>query len=510
MTHIRIVDLPCGWGKSSQILSCFKKGEKYLTVVPSLSEVQRYIDGAYEESGFRLTQPVDADGRKSDHAEKLIREGKSLVCTHALYFRLGTIATQQHQIPVSVERDDSPMGFKVRTKHMLDDYNLLIDEVINPFEHEQSVKPIEFDEDYVALGMAEVHEDGRVEPTPKWDTRYDQGSRTFDRGLYEKAKSGALYKLSEGLFILTVPMELLTRPKTVTIYTYLSEGSVLLHFLRKMQDEHPGLFTLEVEPLDANAEREWRQDVASALTIKSIPGLEKTAWNHSAQLKELKTRDVCASIGHELRKFKEQEFGSLDLNSVMLTSARPVWCAHRTGERPKAGPIAKDSRLFGHAKSREVFSPETRTVATEWSTTGVQFVPNQTRGTNDHISCTHAVYLYDQNPNPQLLSFLGMKRDSLEASRFSDAYALTELVQWLFRSAIRVGGINGTLNSGRPRERATVYVPSGRMRNLLTNWLETGKVSALSKDGSPPNRVVRPRKRPARARKRAERRKDAA
>ncbi|MFD0980681.1 hypothetical protein [Tropicimonas aquimaris] len=239
MTHIRIIDMPCGWGKSSQILSRFEKGEKYLTVVPSLSEVGRYIDGALKQSGFRLTQPVDTKGRKSDHAEKLIREGKSLVCTHALYFRLGTIATQEHQVTVSVEFDGKNPP-TIHTKNMLDDYNLIIDEVINPFEHEQSVKPIEFDEDYVALGMAEVHGDGRVEPTPKWDTRYEQGSRTFDRGLYEKAKSGSLYKLSEGLFILTVPMELLTRPKTVTIYTYLAEGSVLLHFLRKMQREHWG------------------------------------------------------------------------------------------------------------------------------------------------------------------------------------------------------------------------------------------------------------------------------
>lgn len=128
MTHIRIVDRPCGYGKSSEILSRFRKGENYLTVVPSLSEIDRYIEGAYKISGFRLTQPVDADGRKSDHAEKLIRQGKSLVCTHALYFRLGTIATQAHEDVVAVKFDGKNPP-SVQTKHMLDEYNLIIDEV---------------------------------------------------------------------------------------------------------------------------------------------------------------------------------------------------------------------------------------------------------------------------------------------------------------------------------------------------------------------------------------------
>ena len=493
MTHIKIVDRPCGHGKSTEILGSLNKKEKYLAVVPSLSEVSRFIEGARKSSDFRITEPVVTDGNKSDHAEKLIRDGKSLVCSHALFYRLGTIATQLHKVAVLAVFDgvNAP---KFATKNMLDDYNLIIDEVIAPFEHVQTVKPLEFDMDYIELGMALIRKDGRVEPTAEWDKRYAEGSRTFDRRLYENAKSGGLYKLSEGLFVLTVPVELLLRPKTVTIYTYLSEGSVLLHFLRKLKHENPDLFTLEIDRLDANAEKEWRQDVASNLIVKSIPGLERFRWNHTAQLNELKTRQVCAEVGHELRKFRSEELADICLSNVMLTSARNIWFANKSGEKPKAGCIAKHCRMFGHPKQNKVCSPENDNDNTEWSTTGVQFVPNQTRGTNGHSNCTHAIYLYDQSPNPQLLTFLGMKRDELDALRFCDAYALTELVQWLFRSAIRVGGINGTTMSGKPREQVTVYIPSERMRNLLINWLETGEVSSLSKDGMPPIRPAKTRK----------------
>ncbi|WP_298855386.1 hypothetical protein [uncultured Ruegeria sp.] len=71
-----------------------------------------------------------------------------------------------------------------------------------------------------------------------------------------------------------------------------------------------------------------------------------------------------------------------------------------------------------------------------------------------------------------------MKRDSHEARRFSDAYALTELVQWLFRSAIRVGGVNNAGRDYQPRRRVTLYMPSQRMRNLLQNWLLSGQVNS--------------------------------
>jgi len=166
MTHIRIVDGPCGYGKSTEILGSLNKKEKYLAVVPSLSEVGRFIEGAHKSSDFRITEPVDTDGNKSDHAEMLIRDGKSLVCTQALFYQLGTIATQLNNKAVSAVFDGVNVP-EIVTKCLLDDYNLIIDEVIAPFENVQTVNPLEFDMDYIELDMALIHKDGRVEPPPK-------------------------------------------------------------------------------------------------------------------------------------------------------------------------------------------------------------------------------------------------------------------------------------------------------------------------------------------------------
>ena len=78
MAHIRIIDLPCGYGKSSRITNSFDKRENYIAVVPYLSEVTRFITDAREHSKFILTEPNDASISKSDHCEKLIRAGKSI------------------------------------------------------------------------------------------------------------------------------------------------------------------------------------------------------------------------------------------------------------------------------------------------------------------------------------------------------------------------------------------------------------------------------------------------
>ena len=477
MAHIRIVDVPCGYGKSSQILRSFDKQEKYIAVVPYLSEVDRFVEDAHSISNFCLTKPVAGKAGKRDHCEKLVRAGKSIACTHALFYRLGTIATQATDAIVSVDFD----GVHVPTitiKHLLDDYNLIIDEVVDPFEPVASIRPVDFDKDYVGLGMAVIHPDGRVEPTASWDQRYREDSKTFQPGIYEQAKSGALYKVEDGLFVLTIPVELLLRPKSVTIYTYLSGGSILLQFLHKLQEKRPGEFTLDVDKLPTSSEAEWRADVAGALTIMSIPGLEDVRWNYSAQLKSIKTHRECAKVANALRNLRGTDLGGVDLNSLMLTSARTIWFASKTGEKPRAGRLAKLTRMFGNPLRRDIYREESGTYEPEWSTSGARFVPNTTRGTNEHSGCTHAIYLYDQHPNPQLLTFLGMKRNSREGLAFSDAYALTELVQWLFRSAIRVGANNSTQAAHGPRRKVIVYIPSQRMRNLLVNWLATGEVSS--------------------------------
>jgi len=86
---------------------------------------------------------------------------------------------------------------------------------------------------------------------------------------------------------------------------------------------------------------------------------------------------------------------------------------------------------------------------------GTHWVPNTTRGTNRYRHCSHLIYLWDQNLNPRVAEFLGADTQS-----HRDMYAVSELIQWVYRSRVRDG------------EPIILWMPSGRMRRLLQRWLD--------------------------------------
>ena len=83
------------------------------------------------------------------------------------------------------------------------------------------------------------------------------------------------------------------------------------------------------------------------------------------------------------------------------------------------------------------------------------FVACNARATNEHRHKTNLAYMIDLYMVPTVKTFIesrGVKVDQ-------DQYALSALVQWIFRSAIR---------DGKP---ITLFIPSERMRGLLMDWL---------------------------------------
>ena len=108
-----------------------------------------------------------------------------------------------------------------------------------------------------------------------------------------------------------------------------------------------------------------------------------------------------------------------------------AWIEAAKDNKTKAGVFAKNSRL-----------------------SKATWVANTTRGTNEYAYCSHLIYLYDQHPNQYLTRWL---EDG--SNKFADRYALTELIQWVWRSRIRNG------------EPITLFLPCPRMKKLFVEWL---------------------------------------
>lgn len=464
MTNIILKDRPCGWGKTTEMIATLNPNNKYVIVVPLLSETER-VELAAAKRGIEFHRPgfhfgEEVSGNKGDHARKLILAGKNIVCTHELFYRLGSVAAMKVPSGLSM---NSPLA----------DYNLIIDEVLDPFDQFRGVSPFDFRRDYIGLGLVECGSNNQVSPTKEWDERMAAKSQTFNTKLYEAAKSGSLYFENGTMLIAAIPLELLTKPKLVTVLTFLCEGSFFVHYIRKLQNEGHDI-DLTIDKLSAEELSEWRKDVFQSLTIESISSLEAFSMNYGSQTRNQtvkKKKDEGKKVGNALSNHRTRVMGKeVPLSNVLLTCVRSNWFENVRGEKPKSSHWSKSSKIFGHPK---------KTIDDQWTTSGVNWAANTTRGTNQYIDCDHALYLYDQFPNPQIVNFLGVSKS---APRFQDAYALTELVQWLFRCQIRQGGYGlnpeGEAVFRGARLATTVYIPSARMRNLLLNWLQRGVIDA--------------------------------
>jgi hypothetical protein len=90
------------------------------------------------------------------------------------------------------------------------------------------------------------------------------------------------------------------------------------------------------------------------------------------------------------------------------------------------------------------------------------YISMNMRASNDYKDRTVLAYLCNRYVNPVTANFFTFNNIPID----QDMYALSEMLQWIWRSAVR---------DGKPIK---IYIPSKRMRNLLTNWLNTGEISS--------------------------------
>jgi hypothetical protein len=85
-----------------------------------------------------------------------------------------------------------------------------------------------------------------------------------------------------------------------------------------------------------------------------------------------------------------------------------------------------------------------------------QWLAASTRATNEYADKTCIFYLWSRNYKPEIVRFCNQHKIPLD----NDQYALTELIQFIFRSALR---------DGKP---IRLVLPSKRMHKLFVDWLD--------------------------------------
>lgn len=449
-----MVDALCGSGKTTWACHEIEQHpeKSYVYVTPFLDEVKdirnevRFPDGKK-----RFREPTYKEGRKIVNFNALLESGLDVISTHST-FSNSTDQTVEH-----IQNGK---------------YTLILDEVIDVLEsfndvcgeHQQCCR-----QDIRMLlerNLIAVDTLGRV----SWiGESYEGGKFTEVERL---AKRGNLVLVDGTLLVWEFPIDVFKAFESVIILTYLFDGSMLKSYLdyhgiayemRAIQKGQDGVYTLadyHKEECNGKAYRDLIQ-VFSPRDESTYRGsrLSKSWYSVSGEEEQAKR---CTLVKNDLQNFfrkRANEGKRVHAGRIMLTSPKDV-----RNQVCGAGFTWTRRMTEAERKLCETDRNKTETKLRCW-------VACNARATDDFAERDVLAYAINLYVNPYFVKHFEKKGVSFD----KDAYALSSMIQWVWRSAIR---------RGKPIK---LYILSNRMRELFLHWLngediQTTKKSVLKKE----------------------------
>lgn len=413
---ISVLDAPMGTGKTTAITTWMNNNpnKKYLYVSPMLTEVEERIPTACAGLGFEYpTMKYNSDTGVSSKGYSLLcylREGKNVAFTHALFKEM----TPEHTKLIKEEG-----------------YTLIIDEeipFIDPYDGYYKR------DDIVSLeskGFIYVNEDnlGRVEW--KWD---DMLPDTAYQDLRRMCEMGHLYcaRGERKMLVTHLPISLLECTKETIILTYLFKGSVMKSFLdihniciNNLLDTHPEI-DFSYDPA------QWKQNVRNLVTLADSPStlqIKRKNMNMTSNwFAKTAEKDELSFLGKAIRSIIQKH----GRENILLTT--------------------KKSSLMRRTRDNK---SNTRCILPRGLNVDDCFLHSGARAVNDYADRDVAIHAYNRYLHVSTKAYL----QDYGTPPKDDDYALSEMVQWLWRTAIR---------NNHP---VTFYILSSRMEQLLKQWL---------------------------------------
>lgn len=407
---IELLDSIMGSGKSTKVLEWCetKPNTPFLYITPLLSESEIRVVESCSLSKF--TAPTTEHfNTKGEHLLDLLYSGVNISITHALYSSL----RKEHLIAMKENR-----------------YTLILDEevsFISPLGDGYSISDFKYLKE---LNQIDVNpEDGKV----SW-LNDDIGDNTKYTKLANMCRLGMVYqsKRSDNWFITQLPMDLINYAERAILLTYLFKGSILDSFLSlkgvsvvPFSEVHLTNCQLPVKSLiEFVGERQAREWAGESFS---------SSWYLKSSQKELTT------LSKSIRAIG---------NSQKALSTDMLWCTPSSIARP-------------HRKNSKKVAPVSYGAGTGGiSESGIAsgcFLPCSSRATNAYRDRSVLVHCYNRFPHLSVSSFLQDYGCTVDNNKF----ALSELVQWVWRSQIR---------DGKPIK---LCILSKRMRKLFQEWLDS-------------------------------------
>lgn len=344
-----------------------------------------------------MRYPTFKDGRKFDDLLNLLQCQEDIASTHALFMKL------DHDCKDILEQGQ---------------YTLILDETVNVVEpynlkHKDDIKYL------LQKGSIKIDDSGYIE----WldediDTRYNE--------IKILAQNHSLFFVDKMLLMWRYPPEIFKLFPKVFIMTYMFKASILRYYLDLI-----------------NAEYE----------IKSLKKSEGQFY-------------VCDYFKPDLSLYREKihVYIERDLTENFTqkeSSLSATWL--RSGRHDKEIDIIRRN-IYNYftnkepAKGKQIIWTTLKDCQDKLKGKGytLRFVSHNYRATNNYSEATHLCYALNKYLDPGVIKFFF--HNGIRVNQ--DLYALSEMLQWIWRSAIRND------------EDIYIYIPSKRMRRLLLEWLD--------------------------------------
>lgn len=400
---IRVCDAIMGSGKSSAAITYMNEhsNDKFIYITPYLEEAARIKENCPQ---LRFVEPskgiAEYGFSKTGHTTALLADGRNVATTH--------------------------QAFLYYTQETLDlirqgGYKLIIDENVNVLE--KCAFSLGDLHTCVRAGYITEHEDGRYELT---DDSYSGSAFTH---IFRMLRSRELLRDpddEENVHYWALPPALINSFSDVFILTYLFEGQDIHHFLEMYQIPYQYIGV-----------------------TKGSDGVYRFDDN------DFHIPDYVGELGRHIHIYDNPKLNSIgdgyfDLSMNWFSKSSNVaqlknniynYFRHIMGDDSSA------SRMWGTYDSAQMLIR-----GRGYSNRFVIFNEKATNKYRDRTVLAYAVNLFMNAGQKRFYQKRGVDVSD-------DMYALSAMVQWIWRSAIRDGG------------EVHIYIPSSRMRGLLTQWI---------------------------------------
>lgn len=417
---VRVVDSIMGSGKTQATISYFNqnKDKLFIYITPYLDEAARIVNGCPDLNFIEPVKGIKKYGyTKTGHITHLIEQKKNIASTHQAFKRYSKETLN-----------------KIREYG----YTLVIDEAVDTVEEAQEVAKGDIDV-LVKAGYISV-DDNNV--CTRGEQKYKDGEAFKE--IFTLLQSRHLIRVpqknSDKTYYWTVPADLITAFQDVIVLTYLFKGQHLCHFFNIHGIEYTNLYV----KLDSDGNYSFTENAEERNIPQYVYSLKDTI--HICKDKKLN------KIGQDYHDLSVTWFDTHPEKVRVLHSNLRSYFQYHHSESDSKDLLWSTYKDFEPKLKRKGYMKSC--------------IALNAKATNEYRNrsvLAYCVNLFIPTPIRMFYRLYGIELDN-------DAYALSTMVQWIWRSAIRDG------------KEVYLYLPSRRMREILETWIDETQRTAKERN----------------------------